>query len=60
MTERFLTILIFSIIFGAVFQSIWTHAPGIAVFVAATLGAQVYLLRFETPKKKIEVKKFNR
>lgn len=43
MTKQFLTVLFFSILFGATMEELHRHAPGVAVFVAATLGAQVYL-----------------
>lgn len=56
MTERFFMILLIAIIFGAVMEQLHRHAPGVAVFVAATLGAQMYIhaLAEKTIDKKIK------
>lgn len=56
MNEKFLIGLILSILFGFIAEAIARNAPGVAVFIGATLLSQIYWNSFEQ-KKKVQVLK---
>lgn len=56
MTENFVVQLIGVIIFGAVMEELWRHAPTMVLFIAMTMLAQVYIHTFPKAVKMIKKK----
>lgn len=54
MNEKFLIGLVLSIVFGFIAEAIVRNAPGVAIFIGATLLSQIYWNSFEQ-KKKIQI-----
>lgn len=51
MNERFIIMLVVSIVTGAALAQLWQSAPAVYIFVISTLGAQIYFQSFENRKR---------